>query len=247
MRTHDLMRSNGVLMKIMPAFFALLALVSFVVQSAEATAAPDWQGRVSQARAAQSSAAQPSQSLADDRKGDDKAAKPDGDNALRFDVAEIVKLNEVKRFVFDNDPLFDDGLPAYGNEFITEGYIYLHGTLSVAADGKVNGVNADGSPEFPDKVIGRWICRGWHTGDGARTVTGDWVVTHQLYIFGDKLGKEMLATDGLELVDVNVPIQRAIIGGTGQYARARGEATQTMLGFNLLGGVGLRYEIKVTR
>ena len=247
MRTHNSMRVNSMFMKITPVLLAMLALVAFVVLSPEAAAAGIGQGRVSPARVAQSSAAQPAQSLADDRKSDGTAAKQDGENTLRFDVAEIVKLNEVKRFVFDNDPLFDDGLPAYGNEFITEGYIYPHGTLSVAANGMVNGVNADGSPEFPDKVIGRWICRGWHTGDGARTVTGDWVVTHQLYIFGDKLGKEMLATDGLELVDVNVPIQRAIIGGTGQYARSRGEATQVMLGFNQLGGVGLRYEIKVTK
>jgi hypothetical protein len=234
-------------MNFTPALLAVLALVAFVVLSPEAAAAGDQHGRVSPQRAAQASAALPAQSLADDQKGDPTADKQDGGKMLRFDVAEIVKLNEVKRFVFDNDPLFDDGLPAYGNEFITEGYIYMHGTLSVAADGNVNGVNADGSPEFPDKVVGRWICRGWHTGDGARTVTGDWVVTHQLYIFGDKLGKEMLATDGLELVDVNVPIQRAIIGGTGQFARARGEATQIMLGFNQLGGVGLRYEIKVTK
>lgn len=247
MRTHDSTRLNGVFMRLTPALLAVLALVAFAVLSPEATAADDRQGRVSKARAAQSSAAQPAQSLADDRKSDGAAPRQAGEKTLRFDVAEIVKLNEVKRFVFDNDPLFDDGLPAFGNEFITEGYIYLHGTLSVAADGKVTGVNEDGSPEFPDKVIGRWICRGWHTGDGARTVTGDWVVTHQLYIFGDKLGKEMLATDGLELVDVNVPIQRAIIGGTGQYSRARGEATQVMLGFNQLGGVGLRYEIKVTK
>ena len=247
MRTHDSIRVKDVIMNITTAVLAMLVIVAFVARLPEAAAAYDQQGRVSQARAAQSSVAQPAPSLVDDRKSDSTAAKQDGENMLRFDVAEMVKLNEVKRFVFDNDPLFDDGLPAYGNEFITEGYIYPHGTLSVAADGQVNGVNADGSPEFPDKVIGRWICRGWHTGDGARTVTGDWVVTHQLYIFGDKLGKEMLATDGLELVDVNVPIQRAIIGGTGPYARARGEATQTMLGFNQLGGVGLRYEIKVTK
>lgn len=164
-----------------------------------------------------------------------------GTKILRFDVSE-----NAKRFVFDETPLFEDGLPAYGNEFVTEGYIYPYGTLTVADDGSVNGVNADGSPEFPDKVIGRWTCRGWHTGEGAKTVTGPWVVTHQLYDLGDKAGRVTLTTDGVELVDVNVPVQRAIIGGTGPYARARGEAVQTMLGFNQLGGVGPRFVLRAT-
>jgi hypothetical protein len=164
-------------------------------------------------------------------------ASPFSTRILRFDVAE-----NGRRFVFDETPLFDDGAPAYGNEFVTEGYIYPFGMLN-----GTNGVNADGSPEFPDKVIGKWVCRGWHVGEGAKTVTGPWVVTHQLYDFADQPGRVSLATDGFELVDLNVPIQRAIIGGTGQYAQARGEATQTMLGFNQTLGVVLRFELRVTK
>src|SRR5262249_3667893 len=64
---------------------------------------------------------------------------------IRFEVSE-----NAKRFVFDETPLFDDGAPTYGNEFVTEGYIYPAGTLN-----GTNGVNPDGSPEFPNKVIGR--------------------------------------------------------------------------------------------
>jgi hypothetical protein len=156
---------------------------------------------------------------------------------IEFEVAE-----NATRFIFDETPLDADGLPGYANEFITEGYIYQPGTI----DG-TNGVNPDGSPEFPDKVIGRWTCRGWHVGDGAKTVTGPWVVTHQLYDFGDTPGSEMLATDGVELVDLNVPVQRAIIGGTGPFAKARGELTQTMVGFNQLKGVNLRFSVNVTK
>lgn len=154
---------------------------------------------------------------------------------LRFDVSE-----NAKRFIFDETPLHADGTPAYGNEFVTEGYIYPFGTLN-----GTNGVNADGSPEFPDKVIGRWICRGWHTGEGAKTVTGPWVVTHQVYDLGVKPGQSMLVSDGLELVDINEPILRAISGGTGQFSQARGEMRQVMIGFNQLNGVNLRIEIKV--
>lgn len=154
---------------------------------------------------------------------------------LRFDVSE-----NAKRFIFDETPLHADGTPAYGNEFVTEGYIYPEGTLN-----GTNGVNADGSPEFPSKVIGRWTCRGWHVGEGAKTVTGPWVITHQYYDFGKEAGRVSLATDGVEVVDIDVPVMRAIIGGTGVYAQARGEAKQTMIGFNQLNGVNLRLEIKV--
>jgi hypothetical protein len=154
---------------------------------------------------------------------------------LRVDVSE-----NAKRFVFDETPLHPDGLPAYGNEFVTEGYIYPEGTLN-----GTNGVKEDGSPEFPNKVIGRWTCRGWHVGEGAKTETGPWVVTHQYFDFGKEFGRTSLATDGVEVVDIDVPVMRAIIGGTGLYAQARGEAQQTMIGFNQLNGVNLRLEMKV--
>jgi len=195
-------------------------------------------------RALRPTAAPPAAQAAmpDDEDDESEATRHHGTRILRFDVAE-----NAKRFIFDDTPLFDDGAPAYGNEFVTEGYIYPYGTLTVREDGTVSGVNADGSPEFPDRVIGRWTCRGWHTGDGAKTVTGPWVVTHQLYDFGHCPGRETLTTDGLELVDVNVPVRRAIIGGTGPYAKAGGEAKQVMLGFNQIGGVGLRFVLNVTK
>lgn len=158
-----------------------------------------------------------------------------GTRFIQFDVSE-----NAKRFVFDETPLFADGSPAYGNEFVTEGYIYPFGTLDNA-----DGVNADGSPQFPDKVIGRWICRGWHVGEGAKTVTGPWVVTNQVYDFGAKHGQSSFMTDGVELVDIDVPINRAISGGTGSFAESRGEATQTMIGFNQLNGVKLRFTVRV--
>ena len=154
---------------------------------------------------------------------------------IRFDVSE-----NAKRFIFDETPLHADGAPAYGNEFVTEGYIYPEGTLNGA-----NGVKEDGSPEFPDKVIGRWTCRGWHVGEGAKTVTGPWVVTHQLYDFGPEAGRVTITTDGVELVDIGVPVLRAIVGGTGPFANVKGEARQTMIGFNQLNGVNLRFEIRV--
>jgi len=155
---------------------------------------------------------------------------------LKFDIAE-----NGTRFSADDTPLDADGLPAYGNEFITEGYIYPHGTLSAS-----NGVNADGTPEFPELVLGRWTCRGWHVGEGAKTTEGPWVVTNQIFDLANKAGNRTIVTEGFELPAVNVPIKRAITGGTGKYSGANGEQVQVMLGFpNTSFGVNLRVELKL--
>lgn len=154
---------------------------------------------------------------------------------VQFDVSE-----SGPRFVFDEAPVFDDGLPAYGNAFVTEGYIFPYGYLDTK-----QGVGEDGQPINPEDVIGRWTCRGWFVGDGAKTVTGPWVITTQLYDLGETPGSLTLVTDGLELVDKGVPGARAVSGGTGAYQLARGQALQTLLGHNTSEGVDLRYEITV--
>jgi hypothetical protein len=154
---------------------------------------------------------------------------------VKFDVSE-----SGSRFVFDEAPVFDNGLPAYGNAFVTEGYIFPHGYLDTN-----QGVGEDGQPVNPEDVIGRWTCRGWFVGDGANTVTGPWVITTQLYDLGESPGSLTLVTDGLELVDKGVPGARAVSGGTGAYQLARGQALQTLLGHNTSEGVDLRFEITV--
>jgi hypothetical protein len=107
-------------------------------------------------------------------------------------------------------------------------------------------VNADGSPEFPEKVIGHWSCRGWHVGKGFKTETGPWVAATQLFDLGKTAGEKMIVTEGYELPEVNVPIKRAITGGTGKYAGARGESSDTVLAFpNAAGGVNFRVELKL--
>lgn len=155
---------------------------------------------------------------------------------LKFDVAE-----DMTRFAFDQTKTFDDGLPAHGSSFVTEGYIYEYGTLTDS-----NGVLADGLPEFPDKVIGRWACRGWFVGDAAHATEGVWVITNQVYNFGEDYGNVTLTSDGYESAAVGEAISRAITGGTGPYAQARGEMQQTLLGFNEgTEGVNLRFEVEL--
>jgi hypothetical protein len=156
---------------------------------------------------------------------------------LQFDIAE-----DMNRFIFDKDVAYDDGMPADGSSFITRGYIYEYGTLNGS-----NGVNADGSPEFPDKVIGEWICQGYMINDAGHATEGVWVFSNQFFQFGDEPGAQTIVTQGYELADVNVAIARAITGGTGEYKMARGESSQTLLGLNASAGVNLRVEIAVQR
>jgi hypothetical protein len=159
-------------------------------------------------------------------------------DTLAFDVAE-----DMTRFVFDKDVVLENGLPAFGSAFITQGYLYPAGTLSCPEGQKCSGVNADGSPQFPDKVIGEWTCRGYFVGQGAATTSGPMVITTQLYNFGDELGDQTLVMEGYELADIGVAIERAITGGTGKYKDARGQGEQTMLGFNATEGVTLRLKL----
>jgi hypothetical protein len=169
---------------------------------------------------------------------------------LEFDVAE-----DMGRFVFDTDVAFEDGMPKHGSSFITQGYIYPIGTIT-CADGRCNGVittrDADGAivkvePEFPDKVLGEWTCRGFFVGEGAHAKAGPMVITTQLYNFGQELGDRTLVSEGYELADVGVAIERAITGGTGQYRDARGEGEQIFLGFNTSDGVSLRLTLEVRK
>jgi hypothetical protein len=153
---------------------------------------------------------------------------------LQFDIAE-----NGSRFAFDQEPVDEDGMPAYGGEFITEGYLYPYGFLD-----NQEGVNPDGSAAFPDQVVGRWICRGWHIGQGAKTETGPWVITNQYFDLGKQYGQHSITTEGYELVDQKVSIKRAITGGTGNYSRTRGDSTQQLLGFNVSLGVNVRVRLR---
>ncbi|MEM7335749.1 MAG: hypothetical protein AAF490_26970 [Chloroflexota bacterium] len=156
---------------------------------------------------------------------------------LEFDIAE-----DMSRFIFNQDIVFEDGFPADGSNFITRGYIYPAGTLTDSS-----GVNPDGSPEFPELVLGEWICEGTMINDAAHATEGVWVFSTQFFQLSDVPGAETISTVGYELADLNVAITRAITGGTGAYSEARGESEQMLLGFNASEGVNLRVKLMPTQ
>lgn len=156
-----------------------------------------------------------------------------GERLAAFDVAE-----DMSRFVFSAAPVFDDGMPAYGNAFVTQGYLYPAGTL----DGGVEGTLPNGDPAFPDLVIGEWTCDGYFVGDGMRTETGALVMSRQVYRFNDG---DLLISHGPELVDAGVTVTRAVTGGTGDYADAPAEISQMLLGMS--DGFGVRLQVELGR
>lgn len=174
----------------------------------------------------------------------EQGAFKDKSSIFKFDVVE-----NASHFFFDDAPLFEDGYPAYGSSFVTQGYIYPYGFLE-----QHEGVFANGEPAYPDKVIGVWTCRGFFIGNGAHTTTGPMVITTQIYDFFDKAGYQngqystdrLIVSEGYELVDLNRQFSRAITGGTGPFSRIKGEALQTLMGFNAYMGVRLRFVIKAT-
>jgi len=149
----------------------------------------------------------------------------------RFDVAE-----DHTRFVFAPTPVHADGLPAYGNPFVTQGYIYETGTLDFGGEG----VNPDGTPVFPEKVIGTWTCDGWYIGDGAHTTSGPIIISRQVFQFDNG---DVIISQGAELADYGVPMSRVITGGLGNYAGLDGVLVQTNLGMS--DGFGIRAQFEI--
>lgn len=164
-------------------------------------------------------------------------ADPDG--VIRVEVSQMAPT-----FVFDESPVFDDGGPAYGNVFVVQGVLYPAGTVTSSGN---KGMNPDGTPEFPDKVIGEWTCWGRFIGNGARTSEGAFVMSTQVFSFGEgpEYGPKTIVTTGYEAVDA--PVQRAITGGTGEFSRAAGTQRQAIMagGRNASGGLNLTQEIVV--
>lgn len=194
----------------------------------------------------------PEQAYAVDDRGYERSVRrvARGHRRIAFEVVEFGN-----RFAFDDAPLDAAGFPSYGNAFITQGVIYPAGTITRFEDGTTNGVivetDADGNtisrPEFPEKVLGTWICKGTVFGEnGFNIESGPVVDTTQLYDFNKvsgEFGALSIVSEGLELIDVDRIVKRALTGGTGRYKRIRGEVEQALVGFNSSEGFTLSFQL----
>ena len=147
----------------------------------------------------------------------------------QLETVEIEIAEDVTSVVFDEAPLFDDGYPAHGNAFITSGYIYPKGTLN-GTNGVVYDADGNPQPEFPDKVLGTWVCYGRAYGEAAHAAAGPWAVSTQVFQFNETYDQASLITQGFETMEIGAPFTRAVTGGSGTFMNARGEVTQHLLG-----------------
>lgn len=168
-------------------------------------------------------------------------AREPGQHSQTIDIA-----CDANTFVFQGPEIPGVG-PDYGATFVVQGVIYPEGTFE--KNGLNSGLRADGTPEFPELVIGTWTCRGWFVGDGFATLTGPFVVTTQIYDFDpDVPGSNTVVSEGLELVDLNVPFLRAVTGGTGPNRGVfAGHVSQTGVGVNATGLFNFTFEFDTRR
>lgn len=154
-----------------------------------------------------------------------------------------------------DNPVGDPGPhPYYGASFVVQGVIYTAGTLRTPGF-ENSGLLGDGTPEFPENVLGKWTCRGWFIGDsndpargGLFTPTGPFVATTQIYDVSNPSNPatRIVTSEGLELIDLNVPFNRAITGGSGSFKNARGNVTQTGIGANPTGLFNFTFDFDLT-
>ncbi len=148
------------------------------------------------------------------------AGAAQADAPMAFDVAE----DHTRIFMADT-PLHSNGMPAHGNAFVSQGYIYPAGTL----EADTAGVLEDGSAAFPDLVLGTWTCDGYFVGEGANATSGVWIISRQVYPVDDG---DTIITQGTEIVDAGVANLRPVTGASGDYAEISGGMYQTLLGFS---------------
>ena len=126
-----------------------------------------------------------------------------------------------------------DGNPSIqrGDTFLLSGNIYAGNTIPAG------GTRQDPSPFGPDHsgAVGTWICRGVFLagGDSFKTEKIQRATT-QYFVLTDK---SRLFTEGFEGPIVTT---RAVVGGIGTHAGARGTATMERIGINKTGSYNLR-------
>ena len=103
-----------------------------------------------------------------------------------------------------------------------------------------DGLPADSTPDVTQGYL--YPVGTLSNGNGVPDRTAPWVTTH-LFNFGETWGEATLVSEGYSIDDLGIPLDQAIVGGTGPYTEARGVQRKTNLGFNATDGMNFRYEI----
>ena len=129
----------------------------------------------------------------------------------------------------------------YGDAILIRGYLYPEGTWAANGCAERNcGANPSGGPEYPNDQIGVITCTGNFTSDPFTAfMQGKFGQEVGLFFlnltFGD--GTNMLELRGRTLLgfDGSNPAPFSVMGGTGIFSRARGEALEIMIRPNASG------------
>ena len=116
--------------------------------------------------------------------------------------------------------------------FIVEGWVYPDGTIP-----------GDGFIPTEDGSVGRWFCRGWFLTAGDREQPH--TINNQEFVMGtislDRLfPPDTMSLAGLEGTSFRDQVAyRSVVGGTGRYIGASGQATEQFFAFNstVFGGI----------
>jgi hypothetical protein len=116
--------------------------------------------------------------------------------------------------------------------FIVEGFIYKKGTFENF--GNNCGIKPNGSPEYLDRLIGKWMCKGWYINRGLDTKTGNYIDSTHTYELDTKTAlSRILMSNGKEKIDMQDPFDRVLCPGLGAYSKVRGGSViQTNVGIN---------------
>lgn len=126
-------------------------------------------------------------------------------------------------------------VPGNGATFVVQGVIYAGDYFATHGDtaGLVAGSGGTFVAQDPQLVLGTWYCRGWFINKGMASSSGPFVATTQIYDLNNAGRKSgTIISDGIELIDMNTPWQRAVTGGSGFYKTASGEVTQEAIAAN---------------
>lgn len=142
---------------------------------------------------------------------------------------DVVGNGQNFQFVGDTD---ENGFLIPGSHFIISGHVYPGGTLfnmgpSEAGDFPY-GALEDGSPEFPDLVIGTWMCQGSILINSFGAITS--YTTQQFNFFQDPNAPdaEGFLSVGQEPFSM-ATITRSVVGGMGSFSRTHTDLNQLVI------------------